>query len=380
MNMSDVQYNILSAINRIVPKKKDTITIYGRKMLNDNAAALLDFLIKMRYNKKYSVNVVITSDVWHESYLNKENVHLKFGIWESFLSVLRSKYIFHTQGMSRLTMKPRKGQIIFNLWHGSPLKKIGRMLGDHTREDSFSYFLSASPFFEEINFQCFGHDVDQSFIGSNPRNDLLFERIDVSKVFSGMNSDVYIMFMPTFRKSELLNLQYEGIKFPLLTEDNISGLNAFLKNEGITLLVKPHPYQESIPLFRSRFSNIKIIKNQDLLNMRINLYSLIGSCDALITDFSSVYFDFMLVDKPIGFVTEDIGSYRENRGFTIDNPLDFMPGEKFSDINGFKDFVRSVKRHEDRYRSQRNKINDLCNTYKTPDACKRILDFVGIFK
>ncbi len=54
--MKDIwRIKLLSGINRLIPKKINQIAIYGRRMLNDNSAALLDYLIKEGYNAKYTV-------------------------------------------------------------------------------------------------------------------------------------------------------------------------------------------------------------------------------------------------------------------------------------------------------------------------------------
>ena len=88
----------------------------------------------------------------------------------------------------------------------------------------------------------------------------------------------------------------------------------------------------------------------------------------------------MLLDKPIGFVIEDMNDYGSSRGFTVDRPLDLMPGNKINNLADLKKFILNVSEGVDLYKDDRRKINDLCNTYKTPDASKRILDFLGIKK
>ena len=56
---------------------------------------------------------------------------------------------------------------------------------------------------------------------------------------------------------------------------------------------------------------------------------MLGSSDALITDYSSVYFDYLLLDKPIGFTVDDMELYIKDRGFIFNNPEEYMPGKRY---------------------------------------------------
>ena len=102
--------------------------------------------------------------------------------------------------------------------------------------------------------------------------------------------------------------------------------------------------------------------------------------DILITDYSSIYFDFLLTQKPIGFVIDDMGEYGNHRGFVVDNPLDYMPGEKIQNVEDLKSFIDGIMTGHDNWKEERKRINDLVNADQQGDYCKKILDFVGIVK
>lgn len=370
----------LSCINRIIPKSDTHISIYGRRMLNDNAEAILDHLITRHYNEKYTIHLLIHPSVWHEDYKGLLNVDICTHPLRTFWVLFRSKYVLHTQKMSICTMKPARGQIIFNLWHGSLLKATGKMIGLPMNPETDTYFLSTSPFWASINEKCFGHTQGQMFIGSNPRNDLLFDRIDANLLIPVNNGKKVVLFMPTFRNSAGLGRHDAEKDFPLLTPENMNSFDDFLSKKNLMLIIKPHPYQNKIDFLLNPYKNIKVIFNEDLKRLGIKLYGLLGWADALITDFSSVYFDYLLLDRPIGFAVDDMESYAANRGYTVKDPLSIMPGPKIKDVDGLKEFLCDVADGVDNYREDRYKINDLVNTYKTGDACQRIIDFVGIRK
>ena len=371
---------LLSGINKLVPKSDKKIAIYGRRMLNDNAEALLDYIISRKYNDRYIIYVLIHKNILDENvkYKNVKNVYIYVNPLMTFYVMFRALRVFHTQGTSRCAMRPQRGQIIFNLWHGSPLKAIGGMIGDKKHPETDSYFLSASPFFAEINEKCFGHTQQQMFIGSNPRNDLLFNprKLDLLSMF-GVKGKL-VLCMPTFRNSSGLGKNDANKDFPLLSADNISTFDDYLEGKNLTFIIKPHPYQNKIAFLKKEYKNIKVIYNEDLWRLDIRLYELLSCSDALITDFSSVYFDYLLLNRPIGFAIDDLDCYKNNRGYTVDNPLKLMPGPNIKNLDELKMFITDVVNECDSYVEERRRINNIANTYKTGDACQRILDFVGI--
>lgn len=123
-----------------------------------------------------------------------------------------------------------------------------------------------------------------------------------------------------------------------------------------------------------------MIFNEDLKRINIKLYELLGASDALITDFSSVYFDYLLLDKPIGFATDDLKDYKNNRGYTVEDPLSIMPGEKIQNIDEFKSFLTNVSIEHDSFQEERFRVNNLVNSFKEGNACQRILDYLEIKK
>ena len=374
----NILFCILNIINVVIPKKGNMIVIYGRRMLNENSEALLDYLLKEKYDNVYKIILLVSREVKH-NYNSSDNFRIVNNTILTFWYTLRAKYIFHTHGMSLCKHIPSRGQIIFNLWHGSPLKRIGFLAGENIKNTD-TYFLCASPFFASKHKLCFALDDRQIFIGSNPRNDTLFHKIDIKSIMGiGENSKLIVM-MPTFRLSRKMSKVDSNIEFPILNEDNIDGLNSFLKMHNVFIIIKVHPYQDRIAFLEKGFSNIIVLRNEDIQEKRIKLYELLGNSDALITDFSSVYFDYMLIDRPIGFAVDDVEDYGMKRGYTIDNPVELMPGMQLKTINDLEHFIVQVVKEIDAYKEERKYICKKCNTYVTPDASWRILTFLGIDK
>ena len=383
VNPRKVVFNVLSFANQIIPKSDKKIFFYDSTFRKDNLWALYRYLSENGYSSKYKI-IYYTKHV-DDSFKDVSNANVVFtgnnliGLYHH----LTSKYVFWAFGTYRFMCRPGNGQKITNLWHGSPLKKVGYLSGQKTwykYEDSFSYTICASDFFKDIMQKCFGFNENQGVILGAPRNDYIFSKKDC---FSLLNIDKskfskVVLWMPTFRKSESNNYLDSDVDFPLLNEDNITELNDVLLENKVLMIIKPHPFQESLPFLQTKNSNILILNNIDLESRSVELYELLGQVDVLLTDYSSVYFDFLLTQKPIGFVLDDIKDYGDKRGFTIENPLDIMPGEKIYTFNELNNFINNLRDGQDVYKDERNRINDLVNKYQDDKNCERIVEFLDI--
>lgn len=374
-------YALNTFLGKFIIKRKKHIVLYGRNMYDDNQIALLNFLIKEKYNVKYKIYLVCIDETTVGSYRGIKNVKIVKSQIGGYFKTLTSKFVFFTHGLGRTAGKVNKRQKIFNLWHGTALKALPCDNPEKFR-DIFTYALCAGKFAEDYFRQLWKLNEEQIYRGGYPRCDALFssqnafKKLDIdAKKFSRI-----VLYMPTFRKSDAIGVDDSSPDRGFLNIDNIKELNSYLAQNNILMIIKPHPYQNDLPLFQYESDYIKSIKNDKLRSHKVCLYELVGSCDILLTDYSSIYFDFLLTQKPIGFVIDDIDSYGDKRGFVVENPLDYMPGEKICDLQGLKDFLEDIQQGKDKWQKQRKEINDLVNYDQNGDYCKKILDFVGISK
>ena len=121
--------------------------------------------------------------------------------------------------------------------------------------------------------------------------------------------------------------------------------------------------------------NIMPLSNRDLDKKQVMLYSLIKETDALITDISSVYVDYLLLNKPLGFTVNDVIG-RTN--FLFDDPLSYMPGMHINSFTDFVSFIHSVIRENDEYADQRKRVNNILNKYQDGMFSKRITEYFKI--
>ena len=133
-----------------------------------------------------------------------------------------------------------------------------------------------------------------------------------------------------------------GISF--LSMEELSRLNRFLQETSSLLIVKIHPMDALQQVNFEKFSNLMIIKPQDFQEQ---LYPLLGASHYLLTDYSSVWVDYSILRRPIGFVMNDIEEYRNSRGLTIDNLDKKLPGTIIDTYQKLTEFISNPPEFDD---------------------------------
>lgn len=365
---------VLSGLTKIIPKNRKLILIYSNLGFRDNVKAFYDFLIANGYNKTYEI-VCSLNDNKEQKNTKPDNVRFVSNIG-GVPTFLRAGYCFYCFG--KYPIKPTKRQVVVNFWHGMPLKKIGNLESPNSVKGKyFTHVLATSELFTDIMKEAL--NCDQVLLAGQPRNDSLFvdEKIDI---FEGY--DKVIVWMPTFRRSDARGYSDGDSNnwLPIFQcIENMEGINEVLADNNALLYIKVHPLQNKIDN-KGVLSNIIVHEQPDFAAMNVDLYKLLGQSSALITDYSSVYYDYMLLDKPIGFTVDDITEYGDSRGFVFDNVYDMMPGYKIKNSADFKSMVEEVIHGEDIYSTERQHMNTLCNKYIGGGYCEMIAKELGIWK
>ena len=365
----------------LIPKKYDQIAFSSFPDVTDNSYAMFKYLYT---NQRKTINKFI----WLLSSMGKEEEYKQMlidnldltpydfqsiifvkknsinGLWCYF----RSKYVFFTHGLYPKVRFSKK-HVLINLWHGMPLKTIG-LLNNPNKKDipQSTYTIATSSFFQNYMSKAFGIDNDQVLITGQPRNDLLFQKSNFLQKL-GISKEKYkklFLWTPTYRKSIVGAIYSDGNvtnELPVI-DKNIAELNTYLKKISSYMIIKLHPMDILNKNEFETYSNIIFLKNNDLEKIHCQLYSLLNEIDVLLTDFSSIYVDYLLLDRPIGFVMDDFDKYENSRGFVMDKPRNYMPGQFVSNKNMLFDFLQKSTDNIDEYKSQRNEVNQQLNEPK----------------
>ena len=352
-------YDVLSLVNVIVPKK-NRILINGGEFLLDNSEAMLDYL-----DKNYDKEIICIAE---KRRMHKEYGHVDFRpntVFENIKCLLSSKVVLESS-LQPIKVKPFR-QIIIQMWHGSPLKKL-EPTGTIKNGKYYTYIFYCADLFRDVMQKLFRATDEKMILMGNPRNDLLFR----PKKLENQSGNKTVIWMPTFRHG--IGMKETEKSIPVIDDSNIKNLDEHLIKLGIDLYIKPHPLQidclDNINK-SNKLNNITLITDDALRKSGVSLYEFLGSTNALLTDYSSVYFDYMLLDRPIGFAIDDMMEYMANRGFSIDDPQRYMPGKMIYTFDDLIAFFHDVAEDKDEYRTERNKICQIVNVYKDSDNRKR---------
>lgn len=267
----------------------------------------------------------------------------------------------------------RDGQYSLFLNHGTALKTTSEF---YVLPEHMTQVLAASDESNELTARYFKYDKSKSIVLGFPRNDVFAQSPRNLTPFFGNYSKV-ISWYPTYRHRTNGFGSASANELPLLySEENAVALNNKLIKDNVLIIIKPHPAQDVSRIKKWNLSNILLINDDFFRRNKISSYEFLNACDAMITDYSSVYYDYLLCNKPIGAVWEDIEEYLQFPGL-IDNYEYYMGGaEKIYTIEDMIGFVERVAKDEDVLYEQRNRLKLLMNYSDDGQNTKRVVDYI----
>jgi CDP-glycerol glycerophosphotransferase (TagB/SpsB family) len=263
--------------------------------------------------------------------------------WRYFYILARAKYAVNNVNFENHMVK-RTGSIHLQTQHGTPLKKMGMDLIEHPaasgatrfgpmleRSDRWDYNLSSSPYASIAWRRAFPAGYEMLEVGQ-PRNDVLFGDLEAKREKARAETGIaagkkVILYAPTHK--EWLNPQPLGLDPHLLATTAQDEFVLLIRSHHLVVESAVAPYDD---LVESGFL-IDVSDHPDV-------YQLCLAADLLITDYSSLMFDFALLGRPIVLIAGDIDTYSEVRGFYVDI-RDNPPGQIVDDTNELAEVLSS---------------------------------------
>lgn len=371
----------------MIPVKKGKVLFESVPDYSDNSRAFSDYILK---HTNYCVLWSVTNAYKYQSndrirFIEKNGGTSLRGRLAFIYHTVSSQYLFSTHAAFLFANKRKQTYVC--LWHGMPLKKIGALVDSANKYyiNNAKYILSASKYYTPIFEKCFNRRTDDILPVGIPRNDWLFGDSKVlEKLEITVNQDEkLIVYLPTFRKKNVAekgatdpNLFKEGL-FDFSCDDVVRELDEQLRLLHIKLIIKPHPADKNQPRNQD-YQNIKIIPHSIFDDNDVQLNQLLHYTDALLTDFSGVFIDYLNLDRPIGFVLTDLADYTEQRGFLFDKPLEYMPGAKIYNKEDFLSFCKDVFSEKDTFKAERKRLQPIYNDFTDDKNCERLALFLGL--
>lgn len=365
----------IGLVNSCIPKYKKRVVIKSIPDFTGNAKAFSDYMV---------ANQIEFEIIWivENFTICPPSVRLvKRGSMQALWVYFTSKYVITTH--NEMISTKALNQTYISLWHGMPFKKIC-YLGEYDyqgMEDYSSLRIATSEMMRSVISACFREKANNVYITGQPRNDFIFDsEISLEKLGIVGEFKTVVFYAPTFRENKA-NLSYSngerivGNNFIRTFDFDIQKLNGFFAEKEILLLLKLHPFEEKSFDQTNLASNIKIITSQLLSRLQLDVNHVLAISDILISDYSSVYFDFMIRDRPIIFLVPDKNDYSKYRGGFALEPFDFWtPGEKVTTQDELLKQITQLMNGEDHYSDRRKEINSIVNKFSDNQNCKRVFD------
>ena len=302
-----------------------------------------------------------------------------------FYYLSKAKYwIFNCKMPSYICKK--KDQIYLQTWHGTPLKRLGHDI--HVDENTtfyrsqikaedmyrsydidsarYNYMISPNAFCTKIFPSAFNINKERLIETGYPRNDVMSnvtddEKLKIKKELNIPLHKKVILYAPTWRDN-----QYVAKGYTFKLEVDFHKWHQYLKDDYIVLF-KPHYL--IINDYKSTNDLQGFLYNIDADQDISPLYLI---TDILITDYSSVFYDFAVMNKPMYFYMYDLEDYQEElRGFYIDIYKD-LPGQIYENED---DLLKDVI--ENKYDYAKLKVfKERFNNHDDGMASKRVVDIV----
>lgn len=366
-------------LSYFVPKDKRLILIGskgGMKFFGNPKFFYLYLVKEQNYYKAFWItqNEKIFSDLRQKDF----PVLMKYSL-KGFFTILRANYLIIDHGISDvsyLEFLPGRFRKI-QAWHGTPLKVIGYKHSSETlfgskkayqfivKRESRSYHTILSPcneikkIFEDV------FENKNVYNSGYPRNDVFYDKsIMYNDYFKNIHLENYskrILFCPTFRDAENPKIPFSG--------DFLKILDKYLKEKNEIFLIKGH-IDEKNKIQTENYSNIK-----DVSDEIEDIQELLPYTDILITDYSSVFFDFALLNRPIIFYPYDYDEYVNNHQLFFDYFLD-LPGPFVRNQDQLFEEIKNIdKNFQDKnYKKIFNEFKERFNLYQNGGSCKRLLN------
>ncbi len=300
---------------------------------------------------------------------------IRQGSFGYFKVIATVNYIFTDTSLPRAYIK-KDGQIYTNTWHGTPLKKMGKYnkgelhsMGNIQRNLLFSdYLVYPNDYMMEKMLE--SYNIDNLFRGEilcagYPRNSVFFNENSNVKEKIGLADKEIFVYMPTWKVENVgakMQESLDEMKKTLLKIDE-------LLSENQIMFLKLHPMVKAA-------ADVSGYKHISAFPESFEPYEVLAACDALITDYSSVFFDFASSKKKIVLFTPDSESYDASRGFYFSlSELPFKntqtPQELVDALNAPKsyddsDFIQKFCTYDNKYAAK----NILSRVLKGEESCK----------
>lgn len=363
-----------------IPPRRQVL-VYGWPDSEGNAVSLLRYLARSTDERRI---------VWLASGRPQDNA--QYAAWigrvtvcdkrsvAGFWAYLRSDVVCFTHGLYS-SPSPSRGRVFVNLWHGDGPKRTENP--EFAVRPGATAVVGQTRLWGEKKAAEFGMPPSSLLAVGNPRIDDLVEPMTEAQLAAvrELLGPCFILWMPTYRDSNGAGFREWSDGQRLSDTGQVASLDFYAQQaadtHGVVIAVKPHPMDRDT---YAGVAGLRTLTDDALSEIGISLYQLLGVSSGLITDYSSVWTDFLVVDRPILLFCPDYDEYAATRGFNVPDLRAITPGRLVTDVTGLGEFVAEVAQGRDPDRPLRRTVIEQIGGVTEAGASRRLWQAVSEFR
>lgn len=287
----------------LMPIRKNRITFIS--LTSDHLEQdfeAIDSLLKQQGSYDLRYNLIVFKKTL------KDDFKYMLNCFRQLYEINTSRLIILNDNNFVVTKFKRKGTTVLQTWHAcGAVKKFGNQIERQYPVKNYDYILSNSAYWKQSYAQAFGVKEHQVIVTGMPRVDILNRADDVKAMkdsfyarYPSLKDAYIILYAPTFRGNIIKGLRHDTIDFDKILKA--------LPNDAV-ILYKMHPLMKDVSLG----------SHERLINVsHDDLYTLLCACDCLVSDYSSILFDYSLLHKKAVCYASDYEEYDRTIGFNVD--------------------------------------------------------------
>ncbi len=372
-------YRLLSLIIFIVDiffKKKKNLIVFSQKnrLFSDNSKALFIYILK--HHKEFEVVWLVDTkkdkQKIYKSYKYK-NIKVLWSI-NGLKTYLNARIVIISNSLHDVFpfCKTPNNKEVIQLWHGiNWSKKFEYPNNNFTKDVTIACASSLENKKKMSKMNRF--PLSKIYVTGLPRNDILFNKKKIVvpwKINKYLNNKI-ILYAPTHKESIVSDF------FPF-KDKNLSNFNVFLKKKKIILFLRPHindsnkiNNEKGNNFFPYKFSNIKKLSFNEMQDIN----EFLPFINILVTDYSTIYADALLINIPTIFIPYDLKDYIKKRGL-IYKYDEVAIGDKVYNQSQFINSINKILKNKIRHDAKIKRFKKKFHQYLDGNSSKRVMKII----
>jgi CDP-glycerol glycerophosphotransferase (TagB/SpsB family) len=390
-------YNILQVVSNTVSKfikRSDDLILFGAmngRYFGDNSKYIYEWCLEN--SDKKVIWLTNNKEVYEELSRQNKPVAMVKSL-KGIFSLYRAKCATFTNSLRDISFQPYlipKSLKLIALRHGRSVKKVRFARENHKisnverlqrNQESklIRYAISTSEFISDIQEQCLLIGREKHIVTGYPRNDDLLQtqtnhkkRNSFKKNLTDKDVDHIILYGPSWRHGR------KPTRFFPFKDFDITTLINYLERKKVLLLLRPHvndlrQYKDLGDLLHgldSASSYISMATHEIFSDVN----AILPFVDTLISDYSALYHDFLIFDKPMIFIPYDYEDFSRNNGFLYDY-FHYLPGPVIDSFDVFMEELNHAVEGFDKFEEKRKHLKKLVHDHIDTNSSKRVYELI----